>query len=199
MNYEQFCELAALYALDVLDEQERQLVEDYIAQFPEHQNELDGFGDAVTAMGYGVPEVMLPANLKERLFERIADEASEPNIDVRPIPPIAADLPLFTVRAADLKWEPHRVPGVTVAKLYEDPVKRELVCLLRAEPGVYYPAHRHATAEEIFMLEGDLAIDEQVYGKGDYIRSAPGSIHSPYTPNGCMFFIRTSLDNEILN
>jgi len=48
------------------------------------------------------------------------------------------------------------------------------------------------------MLEGDLSIDGQIYGKGDYIRSLPGSIHHPHTVGGCMFFFRTSLDDEIL-
>lgn len=200
MNYEEFCELAALYALDVLDEKERRLVEDYIAQFPECELELEELRNSVTAMPYSVPEVPMAADLKGRLFERIADEAAIQN-NHRSIdhPMIAIDLPFFTMRAADIQWQPHRIPGVAIAKLYEDPLNREIVCLLRAEPGVQYPRHRHALAEEIFMLEGDLVINEQIFGKGDYIRSAPGTIHDPHTPSGCMIFIRTSLDNEIMN
>lgn len=200
MNYEEFCELAALYALDILDEKERRLVEDYIAQFPECELELEEFRNSVTAIPYSAPEVPMAADLKGRLFERIAEDATVQN-NHRSVerPMIASDLPFFTVRAADIHWQPHRIPGVTIAKLYEDPVRREIVCLLRAEPGVRYPRHRHALAEEILMLEGDLVINEEVYGKGDYIRSAPGTIHGPHTLTGCMFFIRTSLDNEILN
>jgi hypothetical protein len=202
MNYEKFCELAALYALDILDKRGHQLVEGYIARFPEYKKELDGFRNSAAAIPYSAPDVPMAANLanlKERLFERIADEALNPNTDTSANLPIAADLPIFTVRAADVQWKSHVVPGVAIAKLYEDSVRREIVCLLRAEPGVRYPAHRHATAEEIFMLAGDLMLDEQVYGTGDYIRSAAGSIHSPYTIGGCMFLIRTSLDNEMLN
>jgi hypothetical protein len=199
MNYEKFCELAALYALDILDERGRQLVEGYIARFPEYKKELEGFHDAAAAIPYSAPDVPMAANLKERLFERIADEALNPNSSTSDDLPITTDLPIFTLRAADVKWKSHVIPGVAIAKLYEDRVRREIVCLFRAEPGVRYPAHRHATAEEIFMLEGDLRIDEQVYGKGDYIRSAVGSIHSPYTVGGCMFLMRTSLDNETLN
>lgn len=199
MNYEKFCELAALYALDILDERGRQLVEGYMARFPEYKNELDGFRDSAAAIPYSVPQVPMAANLKERLFERIADEALNPNSSKTDDLPVANELPFFTVRAADVKWRSYVIPGVAIAKLYEDSVRREVVCLFRAEPGVRYPAHRHATAEEIFMLEGDLMIDEQVYGKGDYIRSAAGSIHSPSTIGGCMFLMRTSLDNEMLN
>ncbi len=102
----------------------------------------------------------------------------------------------LTVRFQDLAWQPYRVPGVTVAILHLDLAKREAAALLRAEPGVQYPIHRHAVDEEIYMLEGDLIIDGQVYGAGDYIRSKPTSTHAPSTAGGCMFFVRTSLHDE---
>jgi hypothetical protein len=192
MNYKEFCELAPLYVLDVLEPKQRRLVENYLAQFSECEAELDELREAAAAMSYSAPELPLPDDLKARLFERIADQAATPSR-------IANYVPLFTVRAADVQWQPYRVPGVAIAKLYEDPMRREIVCLLRAQAGVYYPSHRHASAEEIFMLEGDLVVDGEVYGMGDYIRSAPGTAHAPHTQNGCMFLIRTSLDNEILN
>jgi anti-sigma factor ChrR (cupin superfamily) len=79
---------------------------------------------------------------------------------------------------------------------HADVSKREIVGFLRAEPGVRYPFHRHAAIEEIFMLEGDLVIENRVYGAGDYIRSSPGSAHAPYTKGGCRFFFHTSMDDE---
>ena len=198
MNYEAFCELAALYTLDILDTDDRRLIEEHIAQFPEDETELAKFYDSVAALSYSAPDLPMAADLKERLFERIARESSAGNHTPVASASISTNLPILTVRAADVHWKPHPVPGVTIALLYKDTVRREIVCLLRAEPGVQYPAHRHAGTEEIFMLEGDLVIDGAVYGKGDYIRSSPGTIHRPHTPSGCMFFIRTSLDDEIL-
>lgn len=102
----------------------------------------------------------------------------------------------LTVRFKDLAWQPYRVPGVMVAILHLDLAKQEAAALLRAEPGVQYPIHRHAVDEEIYMLEGDLIIDGKVYGAGDYIRSKPTSTHAPSTAGGCMFFVRTSLHDE---
>ena len=102
----------------------------------------------------------------------------------------------LTVRFQDLAWQPYRVPGVMVAILHLDLAKQEASALLRAEPGVQYPIHRHAVDEEIYMLEGDLIIDGQVYGAGDYIRSKPTSTNAPSTAGGCMFFVRTSLHDE---
>ncbi|MGB5961373.1 MAG: cupin domain-containing protein [Coleofasciculaceae cyanobacterium] len=199
MNYTDFCELAPLYVLDVLDQKERLLVEHYLAQVPESEADLEQLRDAAMAISYDAPELPLPDDLKTRLFEQIADQNVVQNHQSVTPPRLANDSPMFTVRAADLNWQPHRVPGVAIAILYEDPIRREIVCLLRAEAGVYYPSHRHASTEEIFMLEGDLVVDGQVYGVGDYIRSAHGTFHAPHTKTGCMFFIRTSLDNEILN
>jgi anti-sigma factor ChrR (cupin superfamily) len=208
MNYEEFSELAPLWVLDVLDEEERHLVEEFIAESPEYQAELTQLRDTVSAIPYSAPPVPMAANLKERLFERIAGVDSEQNRSeitqgtapsAIAFPPIATVVPLVTVRASDVRWKPHPVPGIAIARLHIDKARREIVCLLRADPGVRYPAHRHAGTEEIFMLEGDLTINGEVFGKGDYIRSTPGSIHSPHTLGGCMFLIRTSLEDEILN
>lgn len=199
MKYEEFSELAALYALDVLDEKERRLVEEYLAEFPEHESKLDELRDSVAFLPYAAPEVPMASNLKDRLFERIADETYVQDTIPVALPGIDSDFPFLSVRASSLQWKPHRVPGVAIAKLHEDKVKREMVCVLRADPGVRFPTHRHGGTEEIFMLEGNLVIHGEVYGPGDYIRSTPGSIHSPHTFNGCKLFLRTSLDNEILS
>jgi anti-sigma factor ChrR (cupin superfamily) len=83
-----------------------------------------------------------------------------------------------------------------IAIVHRDEIKRELVGFLQAEAGVRYPCHRHAAMEEIFMLEGDLVIGDEVYGAGDYILSHPGSSHTPYTQGGCRFFFHTSMDDE---
>jgi len=69
---------------------------------------------------------------------------------------------------------------------------------MRAEAGICLPAHRHAEVEEILILEGDLSIEQNTYGQGDYIRSLPGSLHSPRTTGGCLAFVRTSVDDEWL-
>jgi anti-sigma factor ChrR (cupin superfamily) len=56
----------------------------------------------------------------------------------------------------------------------------------------------HAGTEEIIVLEGDLVIGDQVYKPGDRLHSQPGIIHQPQTINGCVIYVRTSLDDEIL-
>jgi anti-sigma factor ChrR (cupin superfamily) len=182
-----YCDLASLYALDILDADERRLVEAELAQFPELREELAALESTTAALAYGAPPVDLAPDVKDRLFQRL---------DLDPPAPIPALPQSLTVRSQDLVWQPHPTPGVAIAILHRDPVKREVSGMLRAEAGVCYPMHRHAAVEELFMLEGDLTVEGAVYGAGDYIRSEPESAHSPTTEGGCMFFFRTSMDDE---
>jgi ChrR Cupin-like domain len=185
-----FCELAPLYALNLLDEAEQAWVEQQIVDCPELADELAGYEAAVAAMPYSAPAPPLAGNLKQRLFDRLRLPEPQPAADPAPL---AA---LLTVRSQNLKWQSHPTPGVKVAIFHRDLSRREISGLLRAEPGVTYPLHRHAATEELLMLEGDLVADGKVYGALDYIRSLPDSVHAPYTTEGCMFFFRTSMDDE---
>jgi anti-sigma factor ChrR (cupin superfamily) len=102
------------------------------------------------------------------------------------------------VRSNDVKWKSYGVPGVWLGKLYIDKQKREITCLMRLEPGSTFPLHRHAGSEEVFVLEGDLIVEGEICYQGDYIRSVPGSTHSPLTQGGCLLLMNTSTDNEML-
>jgi anti-sigma factor ChrR (cupin superfamily) len=134
----------------------------------------------------------MAADLKNRLFESLDLDTPEPPTNQE----TATVNPFFAVRSQNFNWQPHDVPGVAIAILRIDEIKREIVGVFRADPGVHYPCHRHAAIEELYMISGDLIINDQVYGAGDYIRSQPGSVHCPYTNGGCMFFFHTSMDDE---
>lgn len=188
-----FCELAPLYALDLLETSDRQWVEEQVVECRDLATELADLQLATTALPYGAPPVPVAPSLKSRLFQRLELPAPQDNAPVTP-PPKSS--PNFSIRSHELRWRPYRVPGVRVARLHIDTGRREVTALLQADPGVAYPIHQHAEVEEIYMLEGDLVVDGATYGAGDYLRSERGSIHAPSTQHGCMFFVRTSLDDE---
>ena len=196
-----FCELAPLYALDLLDLGERLWVDAQILECPDLAEELANYQAAVAVMPYSAPTMPMSADLKDRLFERLADPV-ENQLGVEPIataiPAAAKPSPptIVTFRSSDLKWRPYRAAGVEVALLYLDRANRMSSALLKAAAGVVYPLHQHQGIEEIYMLEGELVIDGQVYRAGDYIRSYPNSIHAPSTSTGCMFLIRGCLDDN---
>jgi quercetin dioxygenase-like cupin family protein len=185
-----FCDLAPFYALGLLSQPEKEWVEQQVIAYPELAEELALYTAAMTALPYSVPPLPLAEDLKGRLFDRL--ELNPPDLE----PPEPSPPSFQAVRSQDLNWQPHFTPGVQVAIVYANEVTRELVGFLRAEPGVRYPYHRHVATEELFMLEGDLVIGEEVFGPGDYIFSSADTAHAPYTHGGCKFFFRASMDNE---
>ncbi len=193
-----FCELAPLYALDLLDLEERLWVEAQVLKCPDLAAELADYHTAVGSLAYSAPPVPMAMDLKDRLFDRIASPAVDSIANAPPEIPTAEPLSseMVAIRSEDLKWQPHRTPGVEVALLFLDRVQRMRSLLVKAAAGVTYPLHRHQGIEEIYMLEGELIINDRVYLAGDYIRSYPHSIHAPSTNTGCMFLIRACIDDE---
>jgi anti-sigma factor ChrR (cupin superfamily) len=192
-----FCDLAPLYALGQLTEAECEWVEQQMVNCPELAEELAQYQIAVTAIPYGIeslPSIEQMAALKGKLFDRL-------DLDW-PAPPSAAApessfVPFFAMRSDAIQWCSPGIPKVEIAILYIDQAKREKVGLLRAEPDMSYPPHRHGGVEEIYMLSGDLVLEGITYYPGDYIRSATNSPHGvAYSASGCMFFFRSSLADE---
>ncbi|MEG4022261.1 cupin domain-containing protein [Microcoleus sp. S13C4] len=194
--------LAALQALDTLDESERGAFAERLKEFAELKGELAAFEATIAAIAYTVPPIPVAPNLKNRLLQRIAELPPTPteSVNLKPIvtSPTENNTPSLIVRSHDVKWKSYGVPGVSFGKLYIDKKKREITCLIRLEAGVTFPMHRHAASEEVLVLEGDLIVEGEICHQGDYIRSVPGSTHSPLTQGGCLLLMKTSIDNEML-
>ncbi len=107
--------------------------------------------------------------------------------------------PFILIRAQDRIWQPYATEGVEVTVLHMDPDRRQVTGILSAQAGVTYPLHQHGGVEEILMLAGDLIIESQIFGPGDYLRSPTGSAHAPTTRLGCCFFYRTSMEDQFLD
>ena len=193
-----FCELAPLYALDLLDLADRLWVEAQILAYPDLAEELASHQAAVGLIPYTAEPIPIAADLKDRLFARLNLES--PPLVANPQTPIPVDLPpvdqIFSIESKNLQWKPHRTPGVECALLFFDPVQRMRSMVVKAAAGVVYPLHRHEQAEEIYMLEGELILNGKIYVAGDYIRSSAGSIHAPATTTGCLFLIRACVDDN---
>ena len=200
MPDEEFKLLAPFFALDTLDESEHRAFTEELYKSPELQSELNAFEAAVAAIAYTVPPVPVAPNLKHRLFQRIAELSPIPKgVNSQPVIPAAQNNTFSViVRSKNVKWRNYIVSGISFANLYVDREKREYTCLMRLEPGVRFPLHRHGGVEEVFMLEGDLEVEGEVCYPGDYIRSFPNSLHAPVSRDGCLLLVKSSLDNEMI-
>jgi anti-sigma factor ChrR (cupin superfamily) len=65
--------------------------------------------------------------------------------------------------------------------------------LVRLAPGVAYPPHSHAGVEELYLLDGELSIEDRKLCPGDYNRAEPGtSDRRVWSESGCTCVLITS-------
>jgi len=86
-------------------------------------------------------------------------------------------------------WQPGLVEGLQVLPLHA--YGTEQVALVRWAPGTKFQPHRHWGGEEIFVLEGTFADEDGVYPQGTWLRNPPGSVHTPFSDEGCLIYVKT--------
>ncbi|MEM9150960.1 MAG: cupin domain-containing protein [Cyanobacteria bacterium P01_F01_bin.3] len=86
-------------------------------------------------------------------------------------------------------WADGLVKGLQVLPLHA--YGTEQVALVKWAPGTTFQPHRHWGGKEIFVLEGTFADEHGVYPKGTWLRNPPGSIHTPFSEEGCIIYVKT--------
>ena len=98
----------------------------------------------------------------------------------------------------DQPWRDTPCTGVQWKKLRYDPSTGQSAVLLRFEPGAAYVTHRHPAGEEYIVLEGSVIDGSQTWGMGSYIYHPPGSVHTPYSPEGCLLYVTLGKPIEVV-
>lgn len=94
-------------------------------------------------------------------------------------------------------WE-QVAPGIECKLLATDTERHRVSMLVRLAPGAKYPAHTHAGPEELYLLDGELWIDERKLGPGDYNYGAPSTCdESVWSETGCTCLLITSTDDVL--
>jgi hypothetical protein len=65
------------------------------------------------------------------------------------------------------------------------------VSLMRYQPGAAAVVRRRFGGEEILVLDGTLLDERSAYPRGTWIRNPPGSLHQPYSVEGCLIYVQT--------
>ncbi len=78
---------------------------------------------------------------------------------------------------------------IAIRLLYEDPASGAEHYLVRYPAGLQALVHRHTAAQTIVVLEGRLAVNDEVIGPGAYCHFLPGEpmFHAPAADEGCLF------------
>ncbi len=191
-------DMAALYALNALEADERSQFEQALLDSAELDQAVREFEETAATLAYGAAPVPMVSDLKDRLFQRIADQPVGASSDLLQL----LDLPIAELKqkATELSWS--LVPGksgVEVATWQVDEDFREAAFFARKIGAGLFPNHYHASGETVLVLEGDFVVDGHVYYAGEQV-SAPGKTsHQPESLTGCLLLCVSSMDDDILD
>ena len=103
----------------------------------------------------------------------------------------------LAIPTADAAFRPGLVPGLTVLPLHTHGT--ENVALVRWAPGTRFQPHRHWGGEEIYVIDGTFQDEHGDYPAGTWMRSPHGSMHTPFSDEGCLIWVKTGhLTDEAL-
>ena len=94
-----------------------------------------------------------------------------------------------TIDTNEADWAPGLVEGLQVLPLHS--YSTEQIALVKWAPGTHFQRHQHWGGEEIFVLAGTFADEQGVYPKGTWLRNPPGSVHTPFSKEGCLIYVKT--------
>lgn len=89
-------------------------------------------------------------------------------------------------------------PGISCELLATDRVHHRVAMLVRLAPGIAYPPHTHAGIEELYLLHGELMIEDRTLYPGGYNRAEPGSGDQfVWSATGCICVLLTSTQDVL--
>ncbi len=91
--------------------------------------------------------------------------------------------------ASDLPWMCAETRGVSFKSLRFDHETRAGAVLVHMCPGTTYPRHHVHAGEDVYVVDGELILDERALGRGAYVWVAPGTVQAPRTDRGCVLFV----------
>lgn len=90
------------------------------------------------------------------------------------------------------EWE-DVAPGISCKPLATDMQHDRVSMLVRLAPDTAYPPHRHTGVEKLFLLDGELWIQDRKLHPGDYNRNEPGTADKRvWSETGCICVLITS-------
>ncbi len=88
-------------------------------------------------------------------------------------------------------WIASPAPGVLRKPLARSGLETgHATSIVQYAPGSQFSQHPHPLGEEIFVLEGVFSDEHGDYPAGTYLRNPPGSVHSPFSHQGCIIFVK---------
>jgi anti-sigma factor ChrR (cupin superfamily) len=185
-------DLVASYALAALERSETELMKAHLPTCAECQQEYQALStvtDTLSAFRYQtLPPV---ASSWNRLAERISTQPQKQTVAISPTTPAPFN------DWAEPRWK-EVAPGISCKLFSTDRDTDRVSMLVRLAPNTAYPPHRHAGVEELYLLEGELWIENRKLEPGDYNRAEAGSSDQRvWSETGCMCLLITSPSDQL--
>jgi ChrR Cupin-like domain/Putative zinc-finger len=177
---------ASAYVMRTLAPDEAAAFEAHIGTCSECRQELETLRPVTDSFVFWPTNVLRPpALLQERLAQRIAAETGGKAV--------VPSSPSWDEPA----WE-EVAPGIFCKLMANDTATQRVSMLVRLAPGVEYPPHTHAGLEELFLLDGELWIDDRKLYPGDYNRAeALSGDKRVWSETGCTCVLITSTQDML--
>ncbi len=179
-------EQVCAYVMHALSPEEAAAVEAHVASCAQCRQELEMLRPVAESFAFWPSDVLRPPpSLQERLARRIAAETGEnPTVSL--------------LRQWDEPAWDEVAPGIFCKLMATDAKRHRVSMLVRLAPGVEYPPHTHAGLEELFLLDGELWIDDRKLYPGDYNRAEAGSGDKRvWSETGCTCVLITSTQDRL--
>ena len=174
------------YLVHALPADEAAAFESHVESCSHCRQELESLRTVANTFAFWPRDVLRPpSSLRERLARRIAADTGK-----SPVVP--------SVRRWDEPEWDEVAPGIFCKLMATDTKAHRVSMLVRLLPGVEYPAHTHAGLEELFLLDGELWIDDRKLYPGDYNRAEAGSGDKRvWSETGCTCVLITSTQDML--
>jgi hypothetical protein len=186
-------DLIGPYTLDALERDEARSMQAHLGTCSECWQEYQSLAPVTSALTSWRNEVLPPlAPLWDRLLQRI-----EGQVQTELMAPSFVSGSSGSAQSPELRWE-DVAPGISCKLLSTDAAMDRVSMLVRLKEGASYPPHQHAGVEELYLLQGELWIDDRQLFPGDYNRAERGtSDQRVWSPTGCMCLLITSASDQL--
>ena len=89
---------------------------------------------------------------------------------------------------SDRNWQPDG-DKFWIKPIYENPARGERTCLMKIDPGAWFPLHAHEEMEQIYVLSGSFYDQDRTLRAGDYACRAPGAMHTAGSDEGAILLL----------
>ena len=185
-------DLVASYALAALGRSETESMKAHLPTCLDCQQEYQALSSVTDTLSAWRAQTLPSAvPLWNRLAERISGQPQK-----KVAAPVSA-APVPAQGWSEPRWK-EVAPGISCKLLSSDSEADRVSMLVRLAPDTAYPPHRHAGVEELYLLEGELWIENRKLEPGDYNRAERGTADQRvWSETGCMCLLITSPSDQL--